>query len=232
MGSPDKRLRYYILNPSMDPQTTGVETRQITGLFDKRGLNQSAIDHYNEKRQGFLSEQEIDLHNFMLDPKSRLTDVLSSDFLRLDGFFVSEKFKNTTEKARSGPLRFYPTTLYLNGTKAGHYYFMNVLDFLPAQFEKSVFVVDKRMELLRNGGKQIHISDMEDFKTKLSDLTLKDASLTILPKTLFLNTKPDLLLLPTSTSLFCSEGLKALIEREKLSGVEFKESDIAFYMEG
>lgn len=226
-----KKVTYFILDYLLDANINGVEEQQISGLYNTNNLNGIKVDDYNENRQNFIDNTSLDMHNFLMQPKSKLTDLLSSDLLPLDGIFISPKFKELIRLVKIKNTKFYTTTLFLNGKKQTNYSFLNLIDSENIDYKKSTFRVDEYVEKWRDGGETIEINSKEELFSKAWNVIMEDTTKRILPKKAILKERLDLFRLANSGTNYCSEYLKNTIEENDLTGVEFKETDIEFYME-
>lgn len=85
---------------------------------------------------------------------------------------------------------------------------------------------------MRIGGEKISVLSFEDYKEKGRLLRIeKGFAFELIPVELKLNYSSDMLQFPFSGLKYVSEKLKQKIEEEKLTGVEFEETDIEFYLE-
>lgn len=226
-----KKATYFILDYLLDANINGVEEQQISGLYNTNNLNGIKTDDYNENRQNFIDNTSLDMHNFLMQPKSKLTDLLSSDLLSLDGIFISHKFKELVRLVKIKNTKFYTTTLFLNDKKHTNYSFLNLIDSENIDYKKSTFRVDEFVEKWRDGGEIIEINSKEEIFSKAWNVIMEDATKRILPKKAILKEHLDLFRLANSGTNYCSEHFKNTIENSDLTGIEFKETDIEFYIE-
>ncbi len=224
-------INFFEITYSVDEEISGCES-QINDFFDKSNLTKKMIDLYQDNRKNtFINEQVIDLNNFCIDDKSKLTDLLSSDYLRFDGLFISEKFKRVIEKAIAYKFKIFDTTLYRKGIKVNDYFFFNIINTDSIDYTKTSFRVDASPIKWRDGGKEIKINGEEELFSNSWDIIMEDPTKSILPKKAILKEYVDIIKFANSTSIYCSEHLKQKIEEEKLTGVVFEETDIEFYLE-
>lgn len=224
-------IKFFEITYSVDEKIMGSES-QINDFFDRSNFTKQVIDLYQDNRKNtFINDQIINLHNFSLDKKSKQTDILSSDYLKLDGFFISEKFREVIENAIAHRFRVLDTTLYKKGEKIDNYFFLNIINTDSIDYKKSSFRVDASPVKWRDGGKEIEINNEDDLFSKNWEVIMDDPTMKILPKKAILKEYVDIIKLANSNSIYFSEHLKQKIEEKKLTGVVFEETDIEFYLD-
>lgn len=224
-------IKFFEITYSVDEKISGCES-QINNFFEKSNLTKQVIDLYQDNRKNtFIDDQIINLHNFSMDKKSKLTDILSSDYLKLDGFFISKKLREIIEKTIVYKFKILDTTLYKKGEKIGNYFFFNVINTDNIDYKKSSFRVDASLVNWRDGGREIEINNEEELFSKAWEVIMDDPTMKILPKKAILKEYVDIIKFANSSSIYCSEHLKKKIEEEKLTGVVFEDTDIEFYLD-
>lgn len=222
-------LKYYRINYSIDQDITGCKEAQIYDFYNKSLIKESEIKKYNDNRKNrFIDTSQIDIDNFALSAEANLTDILNSNYLFLDGFFISNKLKILFENGIIKNCMFLNTSLYKHNNLIKDYYFFNVIDTENIDYTKTIFRVDSTLVSWRDGGKEILISNKEELFEKGWEVVLDDATKTILPKKAYINQYTDILRFANSHFIYCSALLRQKIEEEKLTGIVFEETDIEF----
>ncbi|MFC7348484.1 hypothetical protein ACFQO9_17335 [Chryseobacterium zhengzhouense] len=222
-------LKYYRINYSTDQNIIGSKGAQIDNFYNRSLIKESEIKKYNDNRKNrFIDTSEINVYNFALSTEANLTDILNSNYLFLDGFFISNKLKIILENSINENYKILNTSIYKGENLIENYYFFNVIDTENINYTKTIFRIDSTLMSWRDGGKEIIINNKEELFEKGWEVVLDDATKTILPKKAYINKYTDILRFANSHFIYCSEHLKQKIEEEKLTGVVFEETDIEF----
>ena len=214
-------MKYFKITQNTDSKIIGnypqVKDLKIN-FHEARASQWGKIDEWK-------SDDDIpDLNNFLLQPKSKLTDLISNSFVIVsDGLFISEKGKRVFENFKvNGNL--YNATIYELEKKIPY-------DFLWYEYgakskidcKASVFVEYESNK--EHYGETLSIADFEDYKVKFRKLYTEKEGWDIVPKTLKFNEYFDIT--PAfGIGLICNENVKNAIEENHLTGFLFEPLDI------
>lgn len=230
-----KKIKYYTISYSLNPNMIGDLSKerfsQINNFIDPWNNSETRTDKYQYFGFEHINPNEIDMHKFKLDSYAHMTDMLSSLYLNSQGFFISIRLKDSLAGFNLTNSKILSCTINFK-SKDYEYYF---LSFIPSAdlicFKDSLFIEDKRALLLRTGGKEILVKSYSDYLNKGKEIRKsKGFSFTLIPKLIGLNKRSDFFELPFSKQKYVSKRLKDQLERNKLTGAEFEESKIDFFL--
>lgn len=228
-----KKVNYYKISYSIDQKIIGQLPEhldsQINGFIDPENNNVERTDKYQYKGLTYIPEG-IDMHKFKADDNAKITDFMSSLFFASQGFFVSNKFNELLKLFITCNIRTYEATVSFHENLLNYHFldFIRTLDIID--FNSSKFVADHSVSVMRKGGEKISILSFEEYKEKGRLLRKeKGFAFELIPVALTLNYHSDMLQFPFSGLKYVSENLRQKIEKEKLTGMVFEETDIEFY---
>lgn len=167
---------------------------------------------------------QVFLPPYKLVANTELRDVLSGfSVSKSKGLFISERFKFCLLKLKTPTLLFYPLDLEDDMGKAvqGYYYAQTIIEETIIDYQKSSFYVMKLLDIVGD----IDVVSEEDFILQ-SRILIKERR-RIKHKKIVLNeyyANYDLFFLNNCglVDFIVSEKGKAIIEREEISGIQFK----------
>lgn len=202
------------------------------------GIQATIIGHGDEQSELLMNKKLYDpirlnkITSFVLDENAILTDVISVGTLSIDGFLVSEKFKEIVSKYILADIQFVDAS-FINNPNVKGYFFMffnsnltNEIDYNETRFGI------KEMSLFANKIKINELEKSENNLDALIGLTKKyagSAKYSIVPVENY-NFKSSLKfdvfrLGHFDKSFYFSENVKNEIEKHELSGFNFIESN-------
>lgn len=231
-----KKVNYYTINYSVNPKVIGKlsssEDCQINGFTDSENNSVERTDQYQYIGFDFIDTKNLDMHKFKVEDNAILTDLMNSRYFNGQGFFISERFKHILDDYHSVNIQLLNATVFYN-TKPHNLFF---IDFIGTSnvihFSKSKFIAAKRAVSLRFSEDNIAINSYDDYMEKGKQLRKdKGFSYAVIPKILVLKNEVDLIQLSFTKEKYVSQKLKNKLEEQQLTGIEFKETDMEFYIE-
>jgi len=190
-------MTYYELKNTAEPTITGAYPQ--LNLVDYKNLQKMLdLDH-----KAFISSKE-EFPEFKFTKKTIVTDLLTCSNIKLNGFPVSEKFKNLIENLvkegiKTTPFQFIP--LNIKKSEGNFYFFQSIPDPSIIDYDKTIF------KDLANNDRITKIKNHESYSPRLRVVTL------------VLKNDYDLFnnVYGLSTILI-NEKLKELIEKNNITG--------------
>jgi len=221
------KMKYYLLEEACRTEETGNQYPQI--------LKMSKDHDYDDDKGVYvfsrvaLPSTKPDLKYLMLDDNAKLTDMLSAVMLRLNGFLISEKFKNLLQKYKLPEHQFYEAYIMNAKGEQFKYYWLQMLrdnDMKYVDFENSGFIISstsiiqKDFRSIRIGSYSEYLSEREKLEPKqiirISELCLNKE---------FTEAGLDIFSIPSyKPSWIISENLKNSIRKNELTGVSIEEA--------
>lgn len=222
-----KKVNYYKLNYSVDKKITGTKDSQIIDFIDPENNSVERTKNYSYIGLNHINSS-IDFTKFKADDKAKVTDILSSNFFS-SYYMVSEKFKKIIEDFTFHNIIFLDSEVTFKNEKY-HYSILSMIETIDiVNFAESTFIMDRLSPALRSGGAIIEVASNEDYSSKSSEIwNKKGFGYGLIPKKIVINYSSGFVKFPFGITLL-SEELKQKIEKEKLTGVVFEETEIEFY---
>ncbi|MEO4005018.1 hypothetical protein [Flavobacterium sp. CAU 1735] len=180
------------------------------------------------------SDDDIpDLNNFLLQTKSKFTDLISNSFIIVsDGIFISERCKEIFEKFKVNG-NFYNATIYKLDEKLSYCFLKYEYGGLSnIIWEKSEFI-EYNINTLEFGN-IVLVKNFKDYKEKVDSLRISkndDMALwNLFPKLIRINKKYDMTPM-FKYGLICNENVKNAIEENHLTGFLFEPLEIGISFE-
>lgn len=214
-----KKILIYELMYSVDKVITGSSDNQIIGFIDPENNSRERTSRYQEIYYDFI-EDNFDMKKFSGDKNAKPTDILSSNFLDMNGLFVSSAFAKLLEGFSMCCYKYMDVYIkYLSEKK--DYRFLNLIMCPAINFEESSFFFEDRLK--EEQLEEIKLSSMQDFTDNIRKLRAdKGYNFTISPQKLVLNKVYDLFKYEISGKILISEELKNAIERSDLTGYSIR----------
>lgn len=228
-----KKIKFYKISYSINPKIVGqlssYPNTQINGFIDPGNNSTERTDKYQYNGLTYIPEG-VDMHKFETDRNARITDIMSSLFFASQGFFISSKLNEILNSFILSNVKVYETTVFHKKSILNYYFLDFIRTYDIVNFKDSIFVGDHSVPTMRSGGEEISVLSFEDYKEKGRLLRKeKGFAFELIPVKLSLNYSSDMLQFPFSGLKYVSEQLKQKIEEEKLTGIEFEETEIEFY---
>jgi len=167
---------------------------------------------------------EFSLDSFVLNPRSELTDFVSTGIIDWTGFMVSGKVKKLLESSELPPHKFYKATLLHRDTSYSDYYW-----FLPVVEAEEFIKLDSSFEIVDWFDKNNVVQECVVFQSiaDIKAFAQKEAGIMrIKPKKVFLkkrNCTYDLFrFTKINFDFIISEKLKNKLEERKITGYEVR----------
>lgn len=229
-----EKIKFYKINYSINPKIVGklpkYSDSQINGFIDPENNSVERTDKYQHKGLTYIPEG-IDMHKFKADDNAKITDLMSSLFFASQGFFVSNQLNEILNSFILSNVKVYDATIFFKESILKYHFLDFIRTYDIVDFSNSKFIGDHSSPLMRIGGGEISVLSFEDYKEKGRLLrNEKGFVFEIIPVKLVLNYSSDMLQFPFSGLKYVSEHLKQKIEEEKLTGVEFEDTNIEFYL--
>jgi hypothetical protein len=174
------------------------------------------------------------LSNVVLHSKAQRTDLIDTfgDVGFNFSYLISNKLKEILEKFNIFGFQFFKTYVIQENEKLNDYWVINIFDFAfnYIDFAKTTFFI--KNGLSRDITDEINISDLDHFLTKINVLKYPE---TIAISNIFFNEKMKLDLFSIrfhengGQKGIISERLKNEIEKEGITGIEFKPIELSIY---
>ena len=210
-----KKVLTYELTFSVDKTVMGSSDNQIIGFIDPENNSGERSSKYQEIYYDFI-EDNFDMKKFSGDKKAKPTDILSSNFLVMNGLFVSSAFAGLLAGFSMCCYKYRDVYIeYLSEKK--DYQFLNLIMCPAINFEESSFFFEDKLK----GEKldEIKLSSLQDFRDNIKKLRAdKGYNFTISPQKLVLSKMYDLFKYELSGKFLISEELKNGIEKSGLTG--------------
>ncbi|MCO5947150.1 hypothetical protein [Mucilaginibacter flavidus] len=209
------KIDIYEIKFSVDKTVTGSADRQILGFTDPENDSPERYSKYQEIYYDFI-EGDFEMNKFSGDKVAIPTDMLSSNFLVMNGFFVSQAFVTLLEGFNICGGKYRDVYIKYLSKKKG-YKFLNLIMCPNISFEESSFFIED--EINDEKPEEIKLSSVEDFVTSINKLqNEKGYGFTINPKKIVLKKMYDLFKYEISGRFLISEELKSALEKSELSG--------------
>lgn len=222
-----KKVKYYKIIINTDPNVTGIKSgkEQIIDFIDDENTSQNRLTKYGENHFDLL-DASFDMHKFRAHIQALPTDILSTIFLSYDGFFISEKLKNTFKEYKIGNFHYLDTTIQ----GFDNYTYLNLAKNKIINFEQSSFVIKNTIS--NNHIENITINSHEEYLDKNKAFLMSGKfQYKVIPTSIFLNETCDLFNATMALGMLVSERLKKNMVESHITGVKFEDLDIEFYIE-
>tara|TARA_B100000609_G_C17068546_1_gene357841 strand:- start:55 stop:699 length:645 start_codon:yes stop_codon:yes gene_type:complete len=208
---------YCLLDTSIDRKIVGCYT-QTMGVPD--GFTFKMYDKPNSMTK--LNNKEFPKENpeliWQMEPKAKLTDVVSASNITARGLLCNDKVRDILEKHKLCEHRFYPATLiYQNSVFDYHWFHPIEQDLDIIDFEKSEFAIT---DYFRDSLNELIIRNMKDFKYKFDN----KAKGTIISLTkLIAKVKYDISIFSyiLHDDFIISINFKNYLEHHRIKGIKF-----------
>lgn len=174
------------------------------------------------------------LSNVVLHSKAKRTDLIDTfgDIGFAHSYLISNKLKEIIEKFNCFGFQFFKTYVIHENEKIKDYWVINKYDFAYnfIDFKKTIFF--KKNSLNRDVIEEINFTSLDDFLLKIVDLKYP---ITIATSNIFFNENMNLDLFSLrfyengGHKGIVSERLKNEIEKEGITGIEFKPLELSIY---
>jgi hypothetical protein len=181
------------------------------------------------KVDSWKSEEDLpDLNQFLLNPKSKLTDSMSNNFILVSsGMIISKKLREIFEKFRIyGEVK----TATIHAGKIKHEYYLQWYEY--GTISKINWNISKFIEFYNTYNKEsqkygdsVKLLDFEDYKVRFKNLLVRDGGSlwNFFPQVLSFNDHPHDLVSAFHIGLIISEPLKFTLEENNITGLKYKE---------
>jgi hypothetical protein len=215
-------MNFYYLEESIRTKETGDEYPQILKMIPRP-------DYHDDNGIYALSrvalpENEINLKYLILEKNAKPSDVLSCEMLRLRGFLMNERFRDTLENFNLPDHRFYPAFVKDVASKAYSYYWLQmVIDYTRKyiDFKKSDFEITST-SIIKKESMPVEINSNEEYietKSKLPEKQRIRLSKVVLNKVFEQSNLDIFKIVDLSGSWIISERLKTAIAERNITGV-------------
>jgi len=225
-----KKIEYHNLNASILPNTTGVKSgkEQIIDFIDDKNTTEERKAKYGDYHLELLDDS-FDLTKFRAHVQAKPTDILSSAYLSSDGFFLSKKAINIFSKYSINNFQYLKTLIHGHQCENWSYKYLNIGTSDIINFSSSRFIIKN---IINNKIiDKIIINSIEDMIKKNQEFLYSgEFELAVKPQQIILLNEYDLLRPRIGNGILISNNLKNEVEKEGLTGFEFIESDIEFYI--
>lgn len=222
-----KRITFYEIEHAVDRATTGTTNNQVNDLYYASDVTDARplFEKYQDIYYDFLPE-DFGMDVFIGDPKAKRTDLLSTNFLGTNGFFVSQKFQEFIKSFNISYFNYIP--VYIKNLGENHEYkFLNLIRCPLLDFEKSEFEVKHRKNPENNY--LIQLKSHEEFMSENNKFS--DYSIRIAVNKAVIKEAPDLFMYEINGRKLISERLKNAIEQSDLKGIWIEPFDVEFFIE-
>src|SRR5258708_30007825 len=166
-------MKFFFLEEAIRSEETGNQYPQILKMSRQHDFNDD-YGVYVFSRMA-MPEKKPDLKYLILDKEAKITDVLSAEMLRLNGFLINERVKKIISKYELPEHRFYEAFVLDNLNKEYEYCWLQMVvnyDLKYINFKESDFSVTST-SIVNDSRISIDISSYEDYKNKQTKLTSK-----------------------------------------------------------
>lgn len=218
-------MKFYFLDEAVRTEETGNQYPQI--------LKMSKDHDYDDDNGVYvfsrvaLPSTKPDLRYLILGDDAKLTDMLSAVMLRLNGFLISEKFKNLMQKHKLPEHQFYEAHIMNTKGVQFKYYWLQMLrdnNMKYVDFENSGFIISST-SIIQKDLRSIEIRSYSEYLIEKEKLQPKQI---IRISELCLNNEfskagLDIFSIPSyKPSWIISENLKNSIHENELTGVSIE----------
>lgn len=219
-----KELTYYILDLETDRKKVG----KFPQVDTVEGLNKEKLDFFYSLNSKRFPVTMPALQWFSFEKATKATDVIGNGYIDLGvGIFINEKFKTVIAQYTTVNVRYYKAEI----KKAGQilsYFLLYILDSTESiDFHRSTFGAGD--VLGRPTGIEFMVADSRKLEEKVQELI--ETNKLVIPISICLNQKLDLVRIPYEPSIFISEELKARLAEEKLTGFKVEETAVKFFID-
>lgn len=218
-------MKYFKITQNTDSKIIGkypqVKDLKIS-FHEARASQWGKIDEWK-------SDDDIpDLNNFLLQPKSKLTDLISNSFVIVsDGLFISQESKEVFNQFIING-SFYPSTIYKLDEKFSYHFLKYEYGGLSNMIWEESEFIEYNINTLEFGN-IVLVKNFEDYKEKVESLrTSKNDDIALwnlFPKLIKFNKEYDMTPM-FKYGLICNENVKNAIEENHLIGFLFEPLDI------
>ena len=213
---------FHELSLTANPEIKGTKNDQISSFVGNSNESSSRIDTYQTWQKDL---KNLDLHKFKMESTARITQFISSRYLRLNGFFLNKICKNKLKKFSLDHACFFSSTAFQGGDPI-EMFFLNIPHTKLIDYSKSSFTLDEMIPAFRTGGQPVNIKSYTDHLLKADQQVKKDAMISILPLKMFLIKETDIFRLPASNKIYVSDKIKAAFDES--SGAVFNQCKVDF----
>lgn len=224
-------MKHYRITQETDSKVIG-RYPQVKEL--KIPFHEARASQWGKIRQWETEADVPELHHFVLHYNSRLSDLVSNNFVVLSsGLFISEKCRQVLKPFIING-NFHPMTIFRKGTPHA-YSFLWYENGAKSKinFKKSIFL--EYNDIYNKTGAIVPIEDFENYKVKSRKLYDEkeeqgevgwNLTPTVLKIREYFDVTPAF-----GIGLICNENVKNAIEENKLTGFVFEELDIEIVFE-
>lgn len=213
-------MKKYLLSNSTDKKEVGYYIQTV-------GTSEYSLsDEQKKKYRGNLSSEffpEKDpVLEFELEPKAKLTDVVSASNISAKGFLMNEKAKTVFEQFNLIEHKFYNATLKTKNEILPYYWLHLVNDsFESIDFHKSKFF---EADYIGRKKSDIIINSLEDFLIKREELMIR-AEKIALKESAICQPLDLFFFFNLHSYVLISENFKDSIVSNKIKGLNYSEAD-------
>lgn len=222
-----KKVNYYHFSPSIEPKIIGnindsEYNTQVDNFVDPENNDENRFDLYKGFNYYEHISKELDLTKFKTHNKTKMTDSMSTRFFSTDGFFISNKLSKLLNGFNLENNQLLDCVITNNDQKHNYY----LLSFLDAKdifdYKKSTFGIVSDLDKI-DKDVELKFNNFEELKNKKKELYFEtNGESRVAPLKITLTKKIDLFKSSLDKSILVSERLKNDIEKNKITGFDFK----------
>lgn len=202
-------MDYFVLKTSSELAAVGA-VPQLHDFKSERPYDRN----YSRLYKDFLSEA-LCMDDFKMQEEAKKTDLMSSAYLSLNGFFLSKRLEQVLRNYLVPHSKFYQGTYYHLG-EPHPLAFLQLLDYDQLDFPESSFQLKGAEE------KEVRAESLDALREWQSKLNRAPRRPRILPLRLKLNGCPDLLKVPLTGDFVVSQRLRETVANKELTGFRFR----------
>lgn len=212
-------MEYFLISNSTDKKEVGryIQTKGLPDGYTSKWFD--APNSMTKLTNDNFPKQDPDLI-FELEPKTKLTDIVSASNISARGLLMNEKTKNIFEQFNLPEYKFYPATLIVKSNKLQYYWLhiinnsLNDIDYQKTEFYESNSI---RIKI-----KELSINSKEGFFENKNN-NIKDGNLISTNRLHIKYSTCDLLIFPLIHSdIIISNKLTEKLISNKIKGFELK----------
>lgn len=221
-----KEIKYFKLTIETDRKKVG-EYPQVDIV---KNIPKDIYDDFSNLSVEFFPDNPPDLNYFCFKREAKITDLISNGYIDLStGLFINERLKSIVDQYKLFNVQYYEANIKKD-QKIYLYFYLHILESNEyIDFPQSIFGVGD--PLGRPQGPTFKVNDLFGLTEKMNGFVANNNFDYVIPLSIFLKQKIDLVRVPFEPSLFISEELITRFIKDKITGFNVEETTVKFFID-